>query len=518
MKRMVLSVFLCVMAAGFLSAGGNRQKSDGGAASFKSNSPIYADYDLSQPLKIYIYMLGDVPKDMDEIIAKANADYFKPTLNTEVEMVFLAWSDYEVKYPLVLSGGDDVDIIFTSSWAFYDQEAGKGAFVELTDDFVSRWMPNVNKMQPPNSWPQVLTGGKIYAIPRMYAGTQGYKFVGIRDDLREKYGLTPPRDWATMKNYLFAIAENEKGIQALASAGENEEVLLVYLQTLDVQLTENPVYFAWQNNNHQEPAPNDLVFLYTSEWYRNFAMEMREWAEKGVWSRNVMNNTIQTTDSFAQGTSASIFWNDAVFTAGINMEANRLGKAGYYDLSPGKMVRRASYSGDCWAISTSSENPERAALVIDLMKTNLGLVNLLQGGIEGRHYLDQGDGTYLPGPEASDYNFNSWAWALGNPNSLRLAYDSSTPPARISIFNSLEPRVFEPVIDGFRIDMGKISTEWTVISALIEEYSNSFECGAFGDQTAAKIGEFSTRLRNAGLDKLTQEFRTQYAAFLEKYK
>ncbi|MDR3248497.1 MAG: DUF3502 domain-containing protein, partial [Treponema sp.] len=80
-----------------------------------------------------------------------------------------------------------------------------------------------------------------------------------------------------------------------------------------------------------------------------------------------------------------------------------------------------------------------------------------------------------------------------------------------------DTRIFEPKIDGFRVDMSKISTEWAVISALVEEYSASFQCGVFGAQTQAKMTEFRTRLRSAGADKVIQEFRTQYAAYLKNY-
>jgi len=135
-------------------------------------------------------------------------------------------------------------------------------------------------------------------------------------------------------------------------------------------LTEEPVFFAWKNRDNGDPAPDDLTFLYLTDWYRDFVLEMNEWARNGVWSRNVMNNTTQTTDAFAQGSSASVFWNDVVYTAGKNLENNGAGKAGYYDLSPDFQVRPASYSGDCWAIASSSKNQGRAALVVDLMKTN----------------------------------------------------------------------------------------------------------------------------------------------------
>jgi hypothetical protein len=80
--------------------------------------------------------------------------------------------------------------------------------------------------------------------------------------------------------------------------------------------------------------------------------------------------------------------------------------------------------------------------------------------------------------------------------------------------NAFAAKLWQPLMDGFRVDSTSFSTEWTVISSLIEEYNNSFQCSVFGAQTAAKYDEFTAKLKNAGIDKVTQAFKAQYAAFL----
>ncbi|GHU07517.1 ABC transporter substrate-binding protein [Spirochaetia bacterium] len=497
--------------------GGNKQNTAGASDEFKSESSLYTGYDLSKPVTIYLYMLGDVPADLYEVLSIANEKYFKPVLNTTVEMEFLGWSDYETKYPLILAGGDDVDIIYTASWAFYDQEAAKGAFVELTDDFISRWMPNIKRLQPANSWPQVIIGGKIFCVPRMYAFSST-KLWAIREDLREKYSLPPVTDWVNLENYLFTIAANERSLQAYASAGENEELMGSYMGYNRIATTNYPVFYSWNNRVRHEPDPEELEFLYMTDGYTNFALKMKEFAEKGVWSRNVMNNTTPISDAFVQGTSASVYWSEVVFTLGKNMETNGVGKVGYYDLTPDAPLGRAPYNGDNWAIASSSSNPERAALVLDLMKTNTDLVNLLMGGIEGRHYLDQKDGTFLPGPESAKYPFNGWAWALNYPDMLTLAFDKDSHPAQKQIMESIAGRIVDSAINLYRFDIAPVSAEWAVISSLVAEYSSSFDCGVFGAQTLAKLEEFRNKLKSAGLDKLTTEFRRQYAEFQKQYQ
>jgi ABC-type glycerol-3-phosphate transport system substrate-binding protein len=461
-----------------------------------------------------MYMLGDVPKDLDEVLAKANAEYFQPMLNTTLKMVFLAWSDYQTKYPLVLAAGEDVDIMFTAPWAFYEQESGKGSFTELTTDFIARWMPTINKEQSAISWSQAKTGGKVYGIPTTQSGSV-YKYVGIREDLRTKYNLPAINSWDTLEQFLFTVAANEPSIQAYAAQAEAPEVLWVYLESRNVLYSGDPIYYIWNNRSLNEPTAQELSFMYTSDMFRDFALEMAEWASNGVWSRNVMNNTVSQGDSFAQGKSASVFWNSTVFSLGKTMEEqNGVGKAGYYEASPTVPTRKETYDNNMWAIASSSKNQGRAALALDLMKTHVPLTILLQSGVAGRHYISQGGNQFSPGPEAADYANNAWGWALNRPETLQESYDTSKYAQRYALETSITARNFEPKIDGFRFDRKNINNEWAVISALIEEYTPSFECGVYGAQTQAKFNEFKGKVEAAGLAKLTSEFQTQYAAFL----
>jgi len=480
------------------------------AGSFASANSLYAGLDLGEPVTLYIYMLGDPPKDMDEVMAKANADYFEPVLNATVKVVFLSWSDYTTKYPLILAAGEDVDIIFTAPWCFYEQEAAKGSFLELSDDFIAKWMPQTAKAQSRISWMQARASGKVYAVPQLRTPWT-YDVIAIHDELRKKYGLPEIDSWENYEKWVLTIAENEKSIQAEAQGGG----WFMYMQQAGFLNTGYPVQFLWRNNNNTDPAPGDIEFAYTSTLFRDCAVQMARWMEKGVWSRNVMNNTISRGDLFTQGKSATVYWNASVFNLGKTMEDNGIGEAAFYDVSPQSATRLESGNTNMWAIAEASAHPERAALALDLMKTDKGLLRLLMGGIEGRHYIDNGDGTYSPGPEADDYPFNGWCWALNSPDALTESYDKVKWASRAALEASIAARAYTPSLDGFVFDKTPVSNEYAVVSALINEYEWSFECGIYGDATPAKFDEFKARCQAGGIDKVLAEFRRQYAAFLE---
>jgi ABC-type glycerol-3-phosphate transport system substrate-binding protein len=508
-----LTVILCCLFAVSCSRSG----ASSGAASaggFTSPDPVYAGYDLSKPVTVYAYMVGDTPRALDEVVAQANAEYFRPVLNVTLDLVFISWGDLATKYALILSGGEDVDLMFTAGWCYYEQEATKGSFLEMTEAFRTQWLPATSRALPQTAWLQMLSKGKVYAVPQNLSQWDGYKYLVLREDLRTKYNLAEPRDWASMENYLFTIARNEPTLQAYAAASQTAEILYVYRQEHDIQLAD--YQFVWDGAGKKEPRPEDLTFLYLTDTFLDYSLKMADWADRGVWSKNALNNTVAAQDAFIQGKSATMFWNETVFTVGQSMEKTGAGTAGYYDLTANKPVLLSGYANNAFAVASASRNPERAALTLDLMKNNPGLRNMLQGGINGRHYVNNGNGTYSLGPESDNYGFNGWGWALNSPDMLQLA-DPNAPPSRQVILDDQRSRVWEPLIDGFRLDSTPITTEWAVVSALLEEYSASFQCGAFGDQTRAKMDEFRGKLRAAGMDKITQEFRAQYADFLTKY-
>ena len=121
--KMVSSALIGGMALGLVGCGsGNGGKNSSQSAAdartqIESDSPYAGmDFDLSEHKTVIMYVLGDRPEDMDEVLAKANSEYFEPNLNTTLDLEFLNWSDYSTKYSLLLAGGDSVDLIYTAAW------------------------------------------------------------------------------------------------------------------------------------------------------------------------------------------------------------------------------------------------------------------------------------------------------------------------------------------------------------------------------------------------------------------
>ena len=95
---------------------------------------------------------------------------------------------------------------------------------------------------------------------------------------------------------------------------------------------------------------------------------MKEMADAGCWSRSALTNTVTDDDAFGALQGASIAWNASVFTYMKQAEKSEGVECMAYDLTTDNLVNAEAYSNNDMAITAGSENPERAAMVLDLLK------------------------------------------------------------------------------------------------------------------------------------------------------
>ncbi len=303
MKKLVsLLLTLCLLC----SAGAAMAELKGGTI-IAATPELYANTDLSSAYTVNMYLIGDKPNDWDKVLGKIN-EYLIP-YNTQLAVTFMSWSDYQTMYSLVLAGGEQVDIIFTAPWCYMYTEAAKGSFLELTDDFVTKYMPLTKQYQAEKSWSETTISGKTIAVSSNYAQPMG-KIVAVRQDLMEKYGMTELTSWADYMTYMKTIAEKEtpeSGIYALAAATDNNELWDVYRQQFDTFLALDSNYMDMMFKfNGSTPAAEDVKLVYEFDEFRAYAKDMKELADAGCWSRSALTNTITDDDAFGNLQGATI--------------------------------------------------------------------------------------------------------------------------------------------------------------------------------------------------------------------
>lgn len=192
--------FLALLLAGACVltslAGCGTQKTEGQAAATEGGTQqegaaegamTYNGQDVSEPVELVMYYIGDKTEDEGLVLDEINK-ILKEKINATLVLKNMSLSDYSTKYALTIAGGESIDLIYTSTWAFYQSEANKGAFAEVTDQVLNDYMPLHLENQAEASWGQAKIGGKVYFVPCNMANVSADAIL-IRGDLREKYGM-----------------------------------------------------------------------------------------------------------------------------------------------------------------------------------------------------------------------------------------------------------------------------------------------------------------------------------------
>lgn len=473
---------------------------------------FYASTDLSNSYTVKMYLIGDTPNDWNLVLEKVN-EYLVP-YNTKLEVTFMSWSDYQTMYSLVLAGGEDVDLIFTAPWCYMYNEAAKGSFYELTTDFITKYMPMTSKYQAPESWDETTIAGKTIAVPSNVAQPMG-KIVAVRQDLMEMYGMSELKTWDDYKKYMLTIAEKEtpqSGIYALAAATDNNELWDVYRQQTDTFLALDSSYLDMMYEfKGSAPLKDDIKLAYEFDSFRQYAKDMKEMADAGCWSRSALTNTVTDDDAFGNLQGASIAWNASVFTYMEQAEKTEGVKCMAYDLTTDHLVSAEAYSNNDMAITAGTKNPERTAMVLDMIKFDTYLNRLLILGIEGQNYSIDDKGQYTELDKAVDYAaFSiSASWAIKNGN----LSEAGVPEREKVVTDAWQERVaMNPTIT-FVFDDTNVKSYVSAVTTVLTDYVPMLELGLVEDVDAT-IDEMLTKCFNSGLKEVYDEFYKQYDAWL----
>ncbi len=460
-------------------------------------------------------VLGDRPLDLDEVLSLANAGISRKT-GAKLEVNFIPLSDFAVKYPLILAGGEGVDLIFAAPWCFFPEGVRKGAFKELTMEFIQKNMPLTYKEQAPVSWKQIAVDGRIFAVPRNESDFDATYGVLVRGDLREKYGIGPLQSPDDFQKYVLAVAAGEKS-SAMSAFYINPSFPVSWMLVNAVNnwfwpCTGYP--YVWDADEGAFSSET-VKFSYGAPEYREYALRMARWAQAGAWPSGAVSGTIHIDDRFKEGKSAATLAHYKNADAMIrDCAAKGMTDVEYYDIyGEGVRTMRSPYSYDSCAILAASRQPERAAAVLDFIKNDREVNELLIGGIKGRHYILGPGNTRTNGPEAADYPWDGWTWCIRNSwNPVPGGMNETAIAVRDDFTRREMPQGAWPC-DGFSFNAASVSAELSVINSIITQYSTSFDFGVFGARTAEKLDAMNAALKAAGLDALTREFKKQLRAY-----
>ncbi|XEC94238.1 extracellular solute-binding protein [Paenibacillus tarimensis] len=525
-KKKLLSAFVALFMAVTLLAGCVQNTSNpqtGGQTNTGTSSENGSEStggnkepDTSKKVELVWYLLGDGHKDQKEIVAEWNK-MLEQELNTTVKLNFTTWTDWQTKYNLLLASGEKIDMIFASTWADYYKFANQGAFLPL-NDLLPVYAPETWKNVPEQDWEEATIKGNIYAVPATYPEYTPDGLV-YREDWRQELGLPEIKDLDSIEAYLDGVKKT-KGITPINGKAYNE-IFTLFKSYHDYQQIggDSGVIVA-----SSYETPRDIIaYPFTAE-FEAWVKRTKSWADKGFWNSDTLSSQVEAGDAIKVETGA-VYWRNAPGAGGFIIDVEKSNpdmKLGYFPFTRIHHYAMPNLSvNNAMAIPKNAANPERSLMVLDKLRNDPKYYDLLNYGIEGKHYSLAEDGKHIVTPPANlqdtkdfiGYGIASWGFRVESMERVKRAGGWSEFDALLEEFKSeSRPNIFAPVL----MDYAPVKSQQAAVNAVIQQYGMPLMMGLVPDVDKA-LETYRKQLEAAGVNDLLEYVKEQaYAYFDEK--
>ena len=194
---------------------------NGGGADTQAVQEESKQEDVADLPTLKYYFVADKanPEDV-ELVQDALNEAIASKIGAKVELNPLSFAEVTTKLPLILTTGDDADVISISQFAPYITSYQTGGLLALYD-LLQKEAPELYKMYDETIWDSEKIKGNIYMVPCYYPGVS-YPGMWTAKERTDKYGFDWENcsKWEDYEPYFDAILENEEGVTPILSSDE----------------------------------------------------------------------------------------------------------------------------------------------------------------------------------------------------------------------------------------------------------------------------------------------------------
>jgi putative aldouronate transport system substrate-binding protein len=500
-KRFKMIALLVLVAAILLTGCSGASKSSGGKKEAGSkNQPVEITYAFPY--------FGTIPKDLKQVEDEINKISINE-INVKVKLKPVSGGNWNQQVTLMISGNDDLDLMPTLGQ--FTTMAAQKQLLDITD-LLQKHGQGIKSTLGDNFLKGTTVDGKIYGVT-VGNGKAAVPTIVMRKDILEKYGLS-----IESVKTLDDIAE----IYEVVLKKEPDMAMLIQQNTGNVTLAPSSLLLQPQYDNLGDGIGvlmgNDnykVVNVYESDEYKAILETIRDWNKKGYIMKEAATSTETAVNLLKVGKGFSQFSPSEV---GADTQLTR--NAGHPFVAKklqDPLITSSALNGLTWVIPVTSKNPDAAMKFLNLTYTNADVINLIDWGIEGKHYVEKSDGT-IGYPEGVDANNTGYGlgqdWLFGNqliahvwegndPNNYKiLAENNKTAPVSIAL--------------GFTFDSSKVKTEIASVTNVVNQYQPGLDTGSVDPDK--QLPEFISRLKAAGIDRIIAEKQRQLDEWVAKNK
>ncbi len=474
---------------------------------------------------VYVFpLMAGEPVDLEKVNDAIN-EISIGTINVEVALYPISVANYSSQVPLMITGGEEMDLVETlpGGPTIYASMVAQNQLIDITDLAPEYAQDTIDEFNALN--PDFLSGayinGRMYGFPNLFDKVTDTYF-DLRKDMLEETGML--ENFKAVENMddlevvVKALSENSD-IPVLCSTGNswgqvvNSNARLINFDNFSEQIVSE--FFGsdtWAYGAIVGQDNSDVINMYASDEYKAITEKARDWYLKDYISKDAatqveMGGLVIKANGALGGVSDGELGHENYINSQTNHEMISVKVAD-------AVVNTGIMQKFVWALPVSCSDEVAALKFLNLTYTNGEIVNLLNYGIAGEHYVNNADGTIsLPEgitPESARY-FIASPFLFGN---AFLAKVVPPDPAdlREQTFEINQNAKASPLL-GFAVDTTEFTNEYTAVINVITQYSPGLNAGSSDPETT--LPKFLSALDDAGMQTIIESVQAQVDAYLE---
>jgi len=506
----MLIIAVAVSACGSNNGNGNKEgnssakaTNNGSAQATKApdNNNVDSGSDL-KPHTITLVYPGSPQKD-EVVVEEALNKLLTEKINATIDLMPIDWGAWDDKVNLMIASREEVDIIFTAQWNGHAKNVAKGAFLEL-NDLIDKHGQGIKDSLDPAFLEGAKINGKNYGVPtnKELAAAGGIVYnKAIADEL--SIDMSKVKTIADL-DAVYAVVKEKR-----------PDLIPLYISSTDN--TFNAHFFGNYDFLGDSTIPGAILkdadgttvqAIEDTDRFKETTRITRDFFQKGYINGDAATSQVAASDAWKAG---------IVFSA---IESLKPGKAEEVGAAAGlsgkldqiymteKTVATSETAGSMLGISSTSTDPDRAMMLINLLHMDKEINNMINFGIEGVHYTRNGE-IMTQTDKAGDYSPGA-AWMFGS-QFLNYIWDTEDPNKWELYKQFNEGAIVSPGL-GFVFDSEPVKNEVGALANVIKQYQVAIDRGSVDVDKV--LPEYRQKLTEAGIDKVIAEKQRQFDEFL----
>jgi putative aldouronate transport system substrate-binding protein len=416
------------------------------------------------------------------------------------------WSAWDQQINLMISGGEKLDLLPVLG-ENYANTIGQGKLLAMEQYLTGASGKAMTDVIGSTYMAASLVDGHTYGVPSLRDMARSYGLL-MRKDLVEKYNidLDSLKTLEALDRMFATVKAGEPAMYMLYAPGNWHGIVFQLFHDRDPLGDDLGVLM------NRGQGDLKVENLYATADYARYVRKIREWYLKGY----IPQDAITTPDG-----GNTMIKNGTLFAVGANLKPGYAGEVGMtmdYELVQRDYVTpyatTRTVTSLMWTLPVTGKTPEKAVDALSLLYTDADFINLIDFGIEGKHYVKMPGYdnmiTYPSGVNADNTGWDMFAgWIFGDQ--LKSYVWEGNPPDLYQQLDAFNKNALISKAMGFEYDSSPVKTAVASVTNVVSEYRLSLEYGVVDPETA--LPRFIKAMEDAGIREIITEKQRQLDAW-----